>query len=65
MTADRMDGDAMDPAIARVLLIYREAVAQATYDALQELRALGVDGEDACALNDPDWRKRLRRRTRP
>lgn len=38
-----MDGDAMDPAIARVLLLWREAMIQATQEALDELRRLGAD----------------------
>lgn len=38
-----MDGGAMDPAIARILLVYRERVAQATEDALVALRRLGAD----------------------
>jgi len=37
------DGDAMDPAIARVLLIYREAVAQLTEQAYLDLVELGVN----------------------
>lgn len=48
MTAD--DGGAMDPAIARVLLIYREAVAQATETACLDLRAVGVDDPEGLIL---------------
>jgi hypothetical protein len=32
-----------DPAVRRVLLRLRETVAQATYEALLELRSLGVE----------------------
>lgn len=42
MTAP-MDGDAIDPAIARVLIFHREAIAQATEKAYLELVDLGVD----------------------
>ena len=36
-------GPMADPAVRRVLLRLRETVAQATYEALLELRSLGVE----------------------
>lgn len=56
MTAEPMDGGAMDPRLARVLLIFREAVAQATEVALRDLRALGVPDPVACLLEAPHRR---------
>jgi hypothetical protein len=41
-----MDGDAMDPKVARILLIWRERMARATAEALDELRDQGVDMEE-------------------
>lgn len=42
-----MDGNAVDPRIARVLLRYRERVAQASADAREELRLAGFTDEQA------------------
>lgn len=60
MTDEPQDGGAMDPAIARVLLFHREAIAQATETAFLELHALGFDSADASdIIRAPvDWTRR-------
>lgn len=40
---DGPDGNAIDPRVARVRVMLRERVAQATEEAYRELRRLGVD----------------------
>ena len=62
----------VDPAVAWVMLAYREAVAEATFTALRALRSLGVGTDVASvALVDRSWRNlratrqpRRRRRSR-
>jgi hypothetical protein len=41
------DGAAIDPRVARILLGWREEMAQSTERALRALRAAGVDDEAA------------------
>ena len=48
--AEQLDGNPIDPAIARVLLTCRETIAEATCEAILALRALGVDGDDSSCL---------------
>jgi hypothetical protein len=51
MTApiERLDGDAPDPKVARVLARYFEAVAQVAEAACLELYDLGINHRDATA----------------
>lgn len=62
-TDEGMDGGLeIDPAIARVLLIYREAVAEATFRACRKLRALGVPEPSVVLLGRPNnWQQSGRR----
>lgn len=46
MTTKSMDGGAIDPRLARVLLLHCEAIAQATERAVREMRALALQGVD-------------------
>lgn len=53
-TATNQDGGAMDPKVARVLIRYREEVAQATERACRDLRAAGVQDVDGRILRRED-----------
>lgn len=46
-TRKRVDGGAIDPRLARILLRYRERVAQAAADAFEEMRIEGWDANRA------------------
>ena len=51
--AEPLDGGAPDPAIARILVEYREDVAQATQIALADLRRAGDPDPVATLLGHP------------
>jgi hypothetical protein len=55
--AEEADGSPIDPAVARVLLIYREAVAEASCQAYLALDAIGIDNPTAYLLG---WRQTSR-----